>query len=711
MKTKSAIAILIISFFLFACAQATPVSITETAPVTITATSTLTPTISLTFTPLPTATISTPTATPTLVPTYTPATPSKSYKLKTWSADEADSLVAQINSNLSAIENEPLYQSVYGFESYMEQYKYLAIAEKEALLRFPIATQAERWRWDLCNNLALSYPYAESTDAPELQCYAKLIEDGLNSRATTLDNLPNWFANHEGRFPFAIKSHPAPNGVTSAHVITLQDNAILWLLEKSGEFQTVGLMSSMFFFRETGVHFEQLDLTGDGYPELILTFGRSYCCGAFTQQFVYDVSQGKPRQLLFKNLDGTTNHIGSEYDSYITALESKSEPPGLLFKGLYGDPLTQPCHLREYDKYYWDGYQFEWSTGWLGVDEPGEYDDKEFCRFVIDAAKEQGEVDVEVRTIGDARISDPDVTRDQILYRLGEYHARLKNVEKAEEFFKAAIALQPTDKPASQWGKASKIFLDGIQKDSYYGLCAQITQCDMHEALIQLLDSIRPDSFLSATELLKKLSVSILSNGYTDFYTGYDIEQWLVVQHPHRPQREFWILVKGNEKIYGIFVDTIPNNKPRLKDVFRDKKYLLATTDGESLVSPDNLSLSNQPFVLVQSFTDTKDPIYKDNYLKHELLEEALDNAVDQLLNGTDPRVVKERLVQLNQSKNFNCEISKLCDKYDYLLGMITEITGDSKTAVDIYIQLWKKYPDSFYAIMARAKLINTQTP
>lgn len=623
MKTKSIVAILMTSFFLFACAQITPVSITETAPVIIPVTSTFSPTVSPTNTPIPIATILKPTATPTLVPTYTPATPAKSYKLRTWSADDADSLIAQINSNLNAIGNDPIYEGVYGYGYYTEQYKYPAIAEKEALLRFPNSPQAEKWRWDLCYNLAFSYQYPESTEAPELQCYAKLIEDGLNSRATTLDNLPNWFANHEARFPFAIKSHPAPNGFTSAHVITLEDNAVLWLLEKPGEFQAVGLMSSMFFFRETDVQFEQLDLTGDGYPELILTFGQSYCCGAFSQQFVYDVSQGKPRQLLFKNLDGTTNHIGSEYESSITALESKSELPGLLFKGHYGyDVTTQPCGIREYDKYYWDGYQFEWSTRWLGVDEPGEFDDKEFCRFVIDTAKAQEEVDVAAKTIGDTRFFDSKVTRDQVLYRLGEYYARQGSVGKAEKFLKAAIALQPTDKPASQWAKASQVFLDGIQKDSYYDLCSQITQCDMHEALLQLLSMMGPDSFLSIPELLKNSGVSILSNGYLNFFNDYDIEQWLVVQYPRQPKRELWILVKGTKEVYGIFVATIPNNKPMLKDVSRGEKYLLSTTDGEKLISLDTLSLSEQPFVVVQNISETKDAVKGDGYQMHYSLEE-----------------------------------------------------------------------------------------
>ena len=228
MNTKAFIEVLIIILSVVACTPATPIT-TATEDVS-TATFVVSNTSTATF--LPTQTF-TPPATLTPFPTYTPATPVETSKLRFWSGNDADLLIAQISSNLDALEYEPVYQTVYGWDSYLQQYRYLAFAEEEALLRFPNAPQAEKWRWDHCYNLALSYPYAESADAPELSCYAQLIENGLNSGETTLTDLPTWFTSHERRFSFSITSHASPQGFTSAYVIALENNAFLWLLEQS----------------------------------------------------------------------------------------------------------------------------------------------------------------------------------------------------------------------------------------------------------------------------------------------------------------------------------------------------------------------------------------------------------------------------------------------------------------------------------------------
>jgi hypothetical protein len=40
-----------------------------------------------------------------------------------------------------------------------------------------------------------------------------------------------------------------------------------------------------------------------------------------------------------------------------------------------------------------------------------------------------------------------------------------------------------------------------------------------------------------------------------------------------------------------------------------------------------------------------------------------------------------------------------------YLLGLNYELIDDDEKAVQIYYQLWRDYPDSAFAVMARAKL------
>ncbi len=682
----------------------TPVSIpTHTPHVLFTATAQ--PIVEIrTATPLPAVTR-------TAVPTFTPATPvNAGYKLRPWTPDQADLLIAQISSQLKAMEDDPLSSTVYGYASYIEQYKYLAFAEMEALLRFPAMPQVEIWRWDLCYNLALSYPYPESSDAPELSCYAKLIENGLNSRQTDVPGLSSWFAAHESRFPFELTSFTPPPGYTGSYVISLEESANLWLLEKEGKFQVFGLRSSMFFFRESGSKFQLLDLTGDNYPELVLYFDRASCCDSFSQQFIYELSSGTPKLLSLENLNGISFRTISEYDSYITALESKTELPGFLFESHYGyDVITQPCSLREYDKYYWNGNGFELAETWFGIDKPDEHNDEEFCQFVIDAAKEQGELEVAVKTIGDIRIEDPQVTKDQILYRLGEYHARLGDVDKAKDFFTQAIAFQTTlNKSDPRWAKAAQIFLDQYEeKSDYYKVCSKLAPCNMRNALEQLIAEIKPDCFLQASEFIKSSGILIRSSGFMNFDGGDDIEQWFVVQHPNRAKREFWILVKSSQKTYGLFVAEVSTNKPELKEFAGSDIYALMTSDGENLFSLEKIGFSGQPYILTHEVIQNNDPFMEADYLREYLVEKPLDDLINQLMNGSNPAQIRSQLIQLSQSTSFDCKGAYRCDQVQYLLGLTSELLGDEQAALDAYLQLWEEYPDSFYTVMARSKLVS----
>jgi tetratricopeptide (TPR) repeat protein len=705
-KIKKRLVFLFFVFLLASCTStpATASEVIQTLTVVSTKTSLPIITPSLASTSLPTATY-------TPIATFTPATPrlnSDSYRLQEWSADKADLLVNQISSSLSAMENEPIYQSVYGWSYYMEQFKYLVVAEEEALLRFPNALQAESWRWNLCFNLAFSYQSVPS-DAPELSCYSKLIEEGLNSGQANLKNLANWFSEHEGRFPFEIDSFDPPQGYTSSHIISLADSANLLLFERSGRFRAIGLLSSMFHYRESGTKFQLLDLTGDNYPELILYYDFSHCCGSVSTQFVYELSSGVPKQLSFVGLDGISSFVSSDYDSYITTLDPNTEHPGLLFKRhYYGDILFQPCSLRTYEKYYWIDDHFELVDTWYGIDEPSQYDRREdFCKFVINTAKEQSELNIAVKTIGDIDLTEPDVKEDQVLYRLGESHARLGDVEKAKEFFRKAIEIQPTSNQSdTKWARASQIFLNNYQKESdYYKVCSKIAQCNMHEALQQLITRIKLDSFITVTNLLKAAGVSIKSKGIVNFDSDGNIEQWLVVQYPNTAKREFWILVKGPEKIYGLFVTEISTNRPELKEFQGNNTYSLSTQNGESLFSLENLSFSGQPYILTHNIIQNYDPFAQNGDLQNSLFEESLDDISNKLLNGTDPKQIKEMLVLLNQSKISNCKTANRCDEMYYLLGLSSELAGDNQAALIFYLQLWEEYPDSLYTVMARSKL------
>jgi len=649
-----------------------------------------------------------PNNTRTPVPTFTPATPcltpNESCTLQEWTPTQADFLVDQIAGYLSSIENNPEYAGVYGYSNYLEQYKYLAFIESEALLRFPDAQQAESWKWDLCYNLALSYQYAESTEAPELPCYSKLIASGLNTGKTDITHISDWFRANESRVSFKINSTDPPPGFTSSHLILLDNNAVLLLLEKNGVFQAAGLMSSMFFFRESQLNYQLIDLTGDNFPELVLDFDRAYCCGSASVQFIYNLSLGSPVQLSFLNLGGISSSVGSEYDSSITSLKDDGKA-GLLFKSNYGNPLDEPCNLKKYDKYFWNGSQFELVDTWFGIDPPDEYDEKELCQFAINLATNPTELLVIVQSIQQNHPSETSAYREIIYFYLGEYYAQIGDWEKANEYFSLVVA-EPGDN-TSEWKKSAQQFLDNNKSGySFYLLCSKISQCNIQNALRQFIETTKPESFPLIIEKLNEIGVPIKNTGIYDFDGDGIFEQWLVVQHPGNQEKEFWILVRGNTKIYALSIAGITENKPEIINfINRGKNTFELSQNGRTIYSLEKLGISGQPYILVAEQPSNTGDSNEPPYYSQTIWAQAIEDIASKVLTGSDLAQENKILLSLENSKVYGCE-NYACDELYYLLGLTNELLGEKQAAVDAYLQLWKNYPDSPYSIMVRSKLI-----
>jgi hypothetical protein len=226
--------------------------------------------------------------------------------------------------------------------------------------------------------------------------------------------------------------------------------------------------------------------------------------------------------------------------------------------------------------------------------------------------------------------------------------------------------------------------------------------------LEQLITEIEPDSFLEALNLLKASGISIKSNGFVNFDAKGHIEQWLVIQHPKTLNRQFWILVQGSERTYGLFVAEISTNKPELKEYYGSNTYALITSDGEILFSLEKIAFSGEPYVLTHDPIKSYDPVLEADYLRSYLVEKPLDDLINRLMTGDDPAKIHNLLMQLNQSESFDCKAANRCDQIQYLLGLTNELLGDEQGALDAYLQLWKEYPESFYTIMARSKLVLT---
>jgi hypothetical protein len=625
--------------------------------------------------------------------------------LQEWSADKADQLIARIENHLKLIADDPLYQSVYGYANYIEQFEYAAFAQSEALLRFPDAPQANGWRWNRAYNTALSYPFPESEDAPELQQYGMLLTSALNADETSVDDLPRWFASHEARLTLHVTAIDPPKGYKGSYVVELRDGdageAHLWLLEDDKGFEAYNLLSSLFFFRGGGGDFETKDLTGDGYPELILHYWRNFCCGFVTGHYIFDLMQAPPHLLPILRADGKQFAIGSLNDSHILNLET-GESPGFLFKSTPHEPYGDPCTLWKFGKFRWDGEQFVLNETYYDIEPPDAHDNKELCQFVIDTASNPDELAAVVPAISNVRESGSPLQgkRDEVRYRLGEYYARLGNAEKAASFFSELIAHRDMA-DNGPWLAAAQTFLDRYKSvDDYYSVCVLVAPCDRRTALEQVAESIPSERYPLALDDLRQLGVPIASSGFFDF-SGYEsAEQWFTVKHPDQTEREFWILVRGPKSVQALFVSELSTPRPSLEYGERQDTARIILLNKAMMFSVAWLSGNQRAFISNMQRSSVSEDESMQTFFRQTLAVAAED-----LFAEVDPAQIRDVLLSLQKSPAFDCKTLYVCPKFYYLLGLTYELAGNERAAIDTYMQLWREYPDSAYTIMVRAKL------
>ena len=234
----------------------TPTPTRPTATITPTPTITFTPrpSFTATLTPTPSRTAS-PTVTPTPPgpPTLTPARPvaeDSAYSLQTWTAREAD-----YGARLLLDYPNLLTERARGEDNaaYYAAFSFSTNALREALLRFPLATEAATWRWQLAYSLALTGDIqagqAQVGLAQAGQAYADLISGGLNSQETEPEGLADWFHTREPRLK--LKSHELEplSGYLSAYLVQIEGpgGVFIWLRQTSSAFQAEVLFSRFDF--------------------------------------------------------------------------------------------------------------------------------------------------------------------------------------------------------------------------------------------------------------------------------------------------------------------------------------------------------------------------------------------------------------------------------------------------------------------------------
>ncbi len=698
--------------WLAGCQRSTPVAdVTQTPPHTPTVTllpSTATKRPSATPTPRPTFT-ATASPTATLPPAWSPATPPpgdrSAWRLVPWTAEQADRLIAQTASQLLALEDDPAFGGVYGGANLESMYGLLGMAEQEALLRFPEAPQADRWRWDLAYNQGIAYLYAASPYAPELATYAALLGDGLNAQGATLETLPDWFASHETRLALTVTLvEPMPPAKVSA-LVAIDGMAYFWVTRQATTYTVVGLESNLFYFREAGSWSKLVDLTGDGHAEIVLTFSTSHCCGFSTEHVIYDVSSGPPVLLTFVGPTLSFDILQSSSDSSIEPLSAnpKDGEPGLIFDATYGDPYLDPCSIRRYDRYRWTGRAFVWTSTQHAVLPPDEYDDPVFCEDVRVLAPSGAEADVAAQAAGDYYEDNAQAVLPlRVRFRVAEYRARVGETMAAQAMLENLLAIPEGEEPKTEapWREAARTLLDALRNDQpFLKICGQIAVCDWSAALTQWVgeqSTLRPDQ-LDAN--LKAAGVDLRASGPLALPPADAFTSWWVVRNPHTGQREFWIVAQIGDHFAARQAATLE----------RDSAQVTVNRSGNA---PDVYAVSDgQTSTLFQIRLDPVSGLLVTLYRSLDPLDPEpdrvraaqLDVWSAALFAGQDPDVIREGLRALRAP--LSCSTKDYCLPIDYAIGLASELLGDEQAAVEAYARAWEEEPDSLYAIWIRLKL------
>jgi hypothetical protein len=201
------------------------------------------------------------------------------------------------------------------------------------------------------------------------------------------------------------------------------------------------------------------------------------------------------------------------------------------------------------------------------------------------------------------------------------------------------------------------------------------------------------------------LGVPIKDSGSYDFNDDGWLEQWLVIQHPARAAREFWIIFHSTDKLSALYISDV-NSVPhdfKFFQVGEKKQFVLNTPNGMQLFSLSKLGFTGQETVMLSTLDQMDAESIK--YLERDKFGQAVFTAGDALFHGADPNLIHEMLSSLPALNGKDCKTPGFCDQFTYLLGLTSEMPGDEQAAINFYLQVWKTYPDSWYGLMARAKL------
>jgi hypothetical protein len=630
---------------------------------------------------------------PTLPPAL-PVSDTSIYELKSWSPVNADYLIALIEDYPNTLLRQERGEND---ANYYAGFYYATIAQSEALLRFPEASQANKWRWGLAYNLA------RIGDPRAGEHYTELIAAGLNRGETEPSDLEVWFHEQEPRLSLGITLLQPPAPYLGGWLLQLEGrgSAFILLLETSSAFQTQALVSDFDFVNSPGHQAFAADLTGDDIQEMVIYRSTPPESLELLLPRVFTLASSPLEELAF-NPGTAPFFIGMDYT--VEWNPSPDEDGG--FDLNVKDTLFPACPLELNRTYRWDGEMFQpVVTTFEAEPHPATLS---FCRYLVDHAISvwgpRATIEIMQPILPswppDAQEDGtpfPPNARDEWRFRMGVYHALIDERDEAVRIFNEIITSPTTE--TSSWIILARDFLDAyMAPEDIYRACVQTDQCDTSYALTSITDDLSRTDYPSIRAILDQAGIVVRSSGYFDFDGDGTTETWINVRHRPGEKLDLWILVPYTQGIKALRIGTIETNRPDFDYYDEDKVPPIVTLNDDVAFAMERVPGTLEPYLhfvdLPKTFPDRFNPPVK--------------AAIQDLFGGGDPDIVQDNLLSLEKSPGLLCRGTWTCDEYLYMLGLASELKGDQASALDAYLKLWRDYSKSPFTTMVRLKLEGT---
>jgi hypothetical protein len=490
----------------------------------------------------------------------------------------------------------------------------------------------------------------------------------------------------------------------------------LWLLESATGFEIYPLKSNydFGFAHKAGISYQIADVTGDGIAEAITIHKlQPGGPGALTGSFdVFDLSQVPPRKLEFIG-----EHPFSGFGAYS---EWSILKEGTNITLHFEKPLEPSfCPYMIISRYVWGGESFLLSQKqYPSVEEllshvapihEGIYCAQNMLERMFDQAK-SGD-DAVINTLAEvirlwpytATNHPPDNSypldfKDEMRFRLAIIYAWHGDALAARQQF-TTIVTDPVI-PNSQWATQAQQFLEVYHSsDDLIDACAFTQACHPHLNFSELLQLGSTQPYENLPTYLENVGIPVPFVQTYDF-DGDGLEESTILANQ-------WIrlLVKGEDIIEDFYIGSLPSDTAV-------EGFTITPLVSVSNISVFEIKIGKYDYLFTFDHDSSNGrPEITRLYRFPSAHQTSLRQLADELLTGSDPTVVITNLFAIQQSPDFTCDkedFAYFCyDLYlsNYLLGLAYELAGDEANAVTTYLQVWQDYPNSPYAVMARARL------